>query len=251
MHVIHHYAPSRAIGVLPAVACGMALTARTPRGKKPFHAPTAVRLLRRAVGEFADAAMFALRDEHGHRSLFEQLVACILSIRTRDETSLPAALRLFARAKTPHAVAALTVSQIDSLIHDVTFHEGKARQIREVAQRADREHGGTLPCDYDTLVSFRGVGPKCANLTLGIACDRPVIGVDVHVHRVTNRWGYVAAKTPEKTMAALQEKLPKRYWVEINALLVPFGKHICTVRPHCSTCPLLEMCQQVGVTRHQ
>src|SRR3569832_1681509 len=103
--------------------------------KKPFHVPTAVRLLRRAVGAFADAAMFALRDEHGHRSLFEQLVACILSIRTLDETRLPAALRLLARARTPRAVAALTVAQIDRLIGDVAFHEAKARQIREIAQR--------------------------------------------------------------------------------------------------------------------
>lgn len=102
------------------------------------------------------------------------------------------------------------------------------------------------------MLSFRGVGPKCAALALGIACGLPLIGVDVHVHRVTNRWGYVATKTPEKTMAVLQEKLPQDYWVEINALLVPFGKHICTgVRPNCSTCPLREMCRQVGVTGHR
>jgi endonuclease-3 len=220
--------------------------------KKPFHAPTAVRLLRRAVGEFADAAMFALRDEHGHRSLFEQLVACILSIRTRDETSLPAALRLFARAKTPRAIAALSVAEIDRLIGDVTFHEGKARQIREIAERTDRDHGGTLPCDYDTLVGFRGVGPKCANLALGVACGETRIAVDVHVHRVTNRWGIVHEKTPERTGPALESVLPKRYWVEINRLLVPFGKHVCTGRlPRCSSCPLLSMCQQVGVTEHR
>ena len=114
------------------------------------------------------------------------------------------------------------------------------------------EYGGTLPCDEEVLLSFKGVGPKCANLVLGIACGQSSIGVDIHVHRVTNRWGYVAASTPVKTMRALQEKLPRRYWVEINALLVPFGKHICTgVRPKCSTCPLLDMCQQVGVTSHR
>jgi endonuclease III len=102
------------------------------------------------------------------------------------------------------------------------------------------------------LQAFHGVGPKCANLTLGIACGLPLIGVDIHVHRVTNRWGLVEAATPEKTMAALQERLPKAYWIEINALLVPFGKHICTgTRPHCSTCPLLAMCQQVGVTSYR
>jgi endonuclease-3 len=102
------------------------------------------------------------------------------------------------------------------------------------------------------LLSVHGVGPKCANLALGIACNLPLVGVDVHVHRVTNRWGYVDTATPEKTMAALQEKLPRAYWVEINALLVPFGKHVCTgAAPKCSTCPLLDMCRQVGVTTHR
>jgi endonuclease-3 len=92
------------------------------------------------------------------------------------------------------------------------------------------------------------VGPKCAHLAVGIACGEALVGVDVHVHRVTNRWGYVQTRTPEKTMVALQQKLPRPYWVEINALLVPFGKHVCTgVRPKCSTCPLLDMCEQVGV----
>ena len=227
--------------------------ASRPRSRKTaFHAGTAVRLLRKAIGEFADAAMFALRDEHGHRSLFEQLVACILSIRTRDEASVPAALHLLERASTPRAIAALSVAQIDSLIHDVAFHEGKARQIREIAQRTEGEHRGTLPCDYDTLVSFRGVGPKCANLALGVACGTARIAVDIHVHRVTNRWGIVSERTPERTGTALEAVLPKRYWVEINRLLVPFGKHVCTGRlPKCSTCVLLRMCKQVGVTSHR
>ena len=110
----------------------------------------------------------------------------------------------------------------------------------------------TLPCDQEALLALHGVGPKCANLALGIACNIPLIGVDIHVHRVVNRWGYVQAKTPEKTMESLMEKLPQSYWVEINALLVPFGKHVCTgTSPKCSTCPLLQMCQQVSVTRHR
>src|SRR6476660_2656953 len=188
----------------------------------------------------------------GHGSVFEVLVACVISIRTRDEVSLRTARALFAAAPTPAAVAALPEKRIDELIAACTFHGPKAKTIREIARRTATEFGGELPCDEDVLRSFRGVGPKCANLALGIACGAPVIGVDVHVHRVTNRWGYVAAATPEKTMAALQEKLPGDFWVEINALLVPFGKHVCTgTRPKCSTCPLLEMCQQVGVTSHR
>ncbi len=114
------------------------------------------------------------------------------------------------------------------------------------------EHGGHLPCDRDVLLSLAGVGPKCANLVLSIACGEPHISVDIHVHRVTNRWGYVQTSTPERTLAALEEKLPQRYWAEINPLLVPFGKHICTGRlPRCTICPVLEMCRQVGVTAHR
>src|SRR5262249_48637258 len=149
--------------------------------------------------------------------------------------------------RTPAAVAALTVEEIDRLISLCTFHEPKASTIHGIARRAVEEYGGELPCEESALLSFHGVGPKCAHLALGIACNQPCIGVDVHVHRVTNRWGYVQTKTPEKTMAALQEKLPRAYWVEINALLVPFGKHVCTgSAPKCSTCPLLDVCKQVG-----
>lgn len=195
--------------------------------------------------------MFALAEE-GHRSLFEQLVACILSIRTRDEVSLEAARRLFAVAREPEQVAGLGETALDRLIGDVAFHEPKARQIVEIAGRTLAEHGGRLPCVEAVLRGFRGVGPKCAHLALGIACGERLISVDIHVHRVTNRWGYISAPTPERTMAGLMKKLPRRYWVEINALLVPFGKHVCTGRlPRCSTCPVLAMCRQVGVGKHR
>jgi endonuclease-3 len=195
--------------------------------------------------------MFELA-ERGHRTLFEQIVGCIISIRTRDEVSLPTALALFEQARTPAAVAKLSVARIDTLIRASSFHETKARQIREIARRTVDEFGGTLPCDAEVLMSFHGVGPKCANLALGVACGTAAIGVDVHVHRVTNRWGVVSAPTPERTMTALEGVLPKRYWVEINRLLVPFGKHVCTgVRPKCSSCPVLEYCRQVGVTSHR
>jgi endonuclease-3 len=176
----------------------------------------------------------------------------MISIRTRDEVTTPTARRLFELARTPEQMAAHTTAEIDERIRPSSFHEAKARQIHHIACRVVAEFGGQMPCEPDELMSFHGVGPKCANLVLGIACARPFIGVDIHVHRVTNRWGYVHESTPEKTMRALEEKLPKRYWVEINSLLVPFGKHICTgVAPRCSTCPLLEMCQQVGVTSHR
>jgi endonuclease III len=195
--------------------------------------------------------MFALAEE-GHRSLFEQLVACILSIRTRDEVSLVAARRLFGAAPTPAAVAALRPAALDRLIGDTSFHTAKAYQILEIARRTEQEHGGRLPCEAELLRSFRGVGPKCAHLALGVACGERRISVDIHVHRVTNRWGYVSAPTPERTMAELERRLPSRHWVELNALLVPFGKHVCTGRlPRCSTCPVLDMCRQVGVQAHR
>jgi endonuclease III len=195
--------------------------------------------------------MFELA-ERGHRSLFEQLVGCIISIRTRDEVSLPVSLELLGKASTPAAIAKLSVDRIDTLIGASTFHRGKAETIRAIAQRTVGEFGGKLPCDVDVLTSFKGVGPKCANLALGIACGQSRIGVDIHVHRVTNRWGVVAARSPEQTMLALEKILPKRYWVEINRLLVPFGKHVCTGKlPKCSTCPVLEYCRQLGVTAHR
>ena len=190
--------------------------------------------------------------ERGFKSVFQQLVACIISIRTRDEVSLPVSIRLLALAPTPDKIAKLSVKQIDGLIQQSSFHEAKAAQIREIARRAMDEFGGELPCDFDVLTSFRGVGPKCANLTMGVACGAARISVDIHVHRVTNRWGYVATSSPEATMVALEKVLPKKYWVEINRLLVPFGKHICTGRlPKCSVCPVLEYCRQVGVTSHR
>jgi endonuclease-3 len=224
--------------------------ARVP-AKAPFDIEVVLARIRKEVQGYAKAALFELAKE-GLDSAFEILVACIISIRTRDEVTLPTARRLFQTARTPAAMAQLGSKEIDKLIHASTFHEPKARQIHAIARRVVEEFDGNLPCDPEVLLSFHGVGPKCANLVLGIACNQPFISVDIHVHRVTNRWGYVQAPTPEKTMAALQEKLPRRNWIEINRLLVPFGKHICTgVLPKCSTCPVLDMCQQVGVTRHR
>jgi endonuclease III len=215
--------------------------------KKAFEIDEAVKLLRKAVKPFPKAAMFELYDD-GYTTAFEQLVACIISIRTYDEVMVPTAKRLFEKARTPKAVASLSAAEIGALIKGTSFAGNKAKQIHDIAKRVEAEFGGEVPCDREVLLLFAGVGPKCANLVMGLACGEPFIGVDIHVHRVTNRWGYVAAPTPEKTMVALEAKLPKKYWIEINQLLVPFGKHVCTgQRPHCSTCPLLEMCAQVGV----
>lgn len=219
--------------------------------KEAFDIDRAISLLRKEVAELPKAALFELYDQ-GYTSLFEQLIACLISVRTYDEVTVPTSIRLFSKARTPEEMLLLTAEEIDTAIRDSTFHEGKAKQILMIAEQIVKEHAGELPCDFETLLSFKGVGPKCANLALGIACQQMRIGVDIHVHRVTNRWGYVDAKTPEKTMRVLEEKLPEQYRVEINRLLVPFGKHICKgVSPHCSQCPLLSMCKQAGVTQHR
>jgi len=227
----------------------MAVNTRT--AKRPFDIHTVLRRIRQEVKQFADAAMFDLAAQ-GYATPFHQLVACIISVRTMDEVSLPAALRLFKAAPTPEAVSLLGASKIAKLIYPASFYETKAQNIRDLARRVVAEYGGKLPCDFEVMTSFRGVGPKCANLTLGIACGATEISVDVHVHRVTNRWGFVRTPAPEATRRALEEKLPRKYWVEINRLLVPFGKHVCTGRlPKCSVCPVLEYCRQVGVTEHR
>jgi len=222
-----------------------------PATKRPFDIDETIRLIRAAVAPYPPAAMFDLADL-GYAAPFEQLIACIISIRTRDEESLPIARRLFERARTAADMAQLSVGEIDRLIAPSTFHERKAGQIQAIARQIVEQYGGELPCDEEVMLAFSGVGVKCAHLALGIGCGQPWISVDIHVHRVTNRWGYVAASTPEKTMVALESVLPRAYWVEINRLLVPFGKHICTGSlPHCSTCPVLDMCRQVGVEGHR
>ena len=133
----------------------------------------------------------------------------------------------------------------------IAYPDNAERTAHAVTVRTQREAVRTLQ-GIDVLTSFRGVGPKCANLTMGVTCGAERISVDIHVHRVTNRWGYISASSPEGTMRALEAKLPRKYWIEINRLLVPFGKHICTGQlPRCSTCPVLDYCRQVGVTSHR
>jgi endonuclease-3 len=219
-----------------------------PEPKVDFDLDTVMQRVAVAIAPFPKAALFELA-ERGFATPFEQLLACIISIRTRDEVTLQVAERLFQQAHIPQAIADLPVETLDDLIRPSTFHTAKAYQFKAIAQIILQEHGGRLPCSFDTLTGFKGVGPKCANLVLAIACGQPSISVDVHVHRITNRWGYLHTATPEQSLRVLEEKLPQRYWVEINRLLVPFGKHICTgKRPHCSTCPVRPMCAQKNVT---
>src|SRR6476469_5020532 len=209
----------------------------------------AMRIVTEAVRDMPKPSMFQLADE-GFSTPFEQLSACIISIRTLEETSLPVSRRLFAVARTPEQVAALPIAELEELITPATFPEPKAANIHAIAVRVRDEFGRALPCDGAVMQEFTGVGPKCANLALGIACGQPTIPVDIHVHRVLNRWGYVRTKTPEQTLKALEPKLPMEYRPSINRLLLPFGKYICTGgTPRCLSCPLIDICPKIGVTK--
>jgi endonuclease-3 len=211
----------------------------------------ALALAERAVSGYRKAALFELYED-GFTSPFEILCACIISIRTLDEVTVPVARALFACGRTPEAIARLSVKRLSAVLRGATFHTAKAQQIKDIAEHCRDAYDGTLPCDRDALLALRGVGPKCAGLVLGIACGQKHIGVDVHVHRVCNRWGFVHTTTPEKTMSVLERILPRAHWVRINAVLVPFGKHVCTGKlPHCSQCPVRPLCAQVGVTAHR
>lgn len=219
--------------------------------KKAFDIDAVIALIAEAVRPFPKAALFELY-ELGFQSLFEQLAACIISIRTLDETTVPVALRLFSVARTPAQLMRLDAGSIADLLFGASFPGQKAHTLLLIAARALQEPKGQLPPDFTILTDIKGVGPKCANLALGITGIVPAIGVDIHVHRITNRWGYVQTKTPEQTLGRLNQQLPQRHWVDINRVLVPFGKHICTGNlPRCSTCPVLEYCQQVGVSKHR
>ena len=218
--------------------------------KKPYDLADMLRRIEKAIKPFPKAAMFELR-ERGYTTIFEQLVSCIISIRTLDETTIPLTEKLLARARTPKEMLKLTPKEIEGLLVGSQYPGQKAYTILGIAQAAVEEYGGELPADFDKLTALKGVGPKCANLALGVTTGEAGISVDVHVHRVVNRWGMIQTKTPEKTMVALEDIVPKKKWVDINRLLMPFGKHICKMIPLCSTCPVLEYCRQVGVTKHR
>lgn len=219
--------------------------------KPDFELEKVLHRIEEAIRPFPKAAMFEL-SERGYTTLFEQLISCIISIRTLDETTIPVSLRLFEVARTPEAVLKISPAELTELLDGSTYPEQKTYTIRGIAQAAIDLYEGQLPADFAQLTALKGVGPKCANLALGVAAGQSAISVDIHVHRVVNRWGYVQENTPEKTLKALERKVPPALWTEINRLLMPFGKHICTgTLPHCSTCPVLTWCEQVGVTRHR
>ncbi|OLC12848.1 MAG: endonuclease III [Candidatus Rokubacteria bacterium 13_1_40CM_69_27] len=183
------------------------------------------------------------------RDPFRVLIACILSLRTQDTTTGPAAERLFALADTPEGMLRLTAARIERAIYPVGFYRTKARVIRAICRELLERFGGRVPDEIDELLTLKGVGRKTANLVVTMGYGKPGICVDTHVHRISNRLGYVKTPTPEKTEMALRAKLPRRYWIGYNDLLVSFGQNVCTpISPRCSLCPVRPLCRRVGVT---
>jgi endonuclease-3 len=183
---------------------------------------------------------------------FKVLIATLLSLRTRDDTTAVAAPRLFAVADTPQTMVTLSADEIAQLIYPVGFYRTKARDILAICQQLITQHAGQVPADMNQLLALPGVGRKTANLVLAIGFGIPAICVDIHVHRICNRWGYVDTTTPEETEQVLRQALPSAFWIPINGLLVTLGQQIChPTSPRCSQCPLRTVCAQRGVTRHR
>jgi len=180
---------------------------------------------------------------------FKILVATILSARTRDEATAAACRRLFKRVDKPEDLEAIPLPELEKIIHPVGFYRNKAKYLRQLPAALREKFESRIPDEVDQLVRLPGVGRKTANLVVVIAFNKPAICVDTHVHRIMNIWGYVQTKTPLETEMALRQKLPVKYWLRINSVLVAFGQGTCKpVRPHCDRCVLLDICPQIGVT---
>ena len=179
---------------------------------------------------------------------FKVLVATILSARTKDETTAQAVARLFSRINSPDDLECLSEEEIDKLIYPVGFHRAKAKHLKELPAVLKDLFQGRVPSEIDDLLQLPGVGRKTANLVRAVAFKLPAICVDVHVHRICNRWGYIKTQTPFESEMALRAKLPEAYWLKINSYVVAFGQNLCTPRkPHCPSCPIAEFCQRVGL----
>lgn len=174
------------------------------------------------------------------------LIACILSLRTNDRTTYPATLRMLELAKTPKEMKNVKVEDLAKAIYPVGFYENKAKQIIELSRQIDEELDGKVPDTIEDLIKFNGVGRKTANLVLSQGFNKPAICVDVHVHRIFNRLGYVCTKNPEETEFALREKLPQQYWIDINTLMVTHGQNVCKpTKPKCAECPIADYCAKI------
>jgi endonuclease III len=223
----------------------------SPRGAGPFTARAAgaaLKILRRESGQWNAPILNLIAAEQDDP--FKTLIGCILSLRTKDQTTAIAAARLFAMADNPHRMLALEADALEKAIYPVGFYRTKARAIRAICRDLIEKFDSRVPDKIDALLELGGVGRKTANLVVTQAYRKPGICVDTHVHRISNRWGLVRTRNPDETEAALRKVLPRRYWIEYNGLLVAFGQSICQpMSPFCSQCPLVRRCPRIGVTR--
>lgn len=183
---------------------------------------------------------------------YQVLISCILSLRTKDKTTIEASQRLFAVAGSPGSMVKLPVLRIERLIYHVGFFRTKARVIREINRRLIKDFNSKVPDDPEAILSLKGVGRKTANLVLGLGFNIPAICVDTHVHRISNRLGWVRTKKPESTEEALKKIVPRNLWIDLNTILVTFGQNICVpVSPFCSKCSVSVLCKRIGVVKHR
>lgn len=215
--------------------------------RAPFPIAKALRILERTAASWDVTALDRVADTS--RDPYQVLMACLLSLRTKDEVTDPAAERLFTLAHVPAAMARLQPAAVERAIFPVGFYRVKARSVIEISRRIAEDHGGKVPATMEGLLALPGVGRKTANLVLTLGFRKPGICVDTHVHRICNRWGYVHTRTPAETETALRTQLPARFWIPINGWLVAFGRAICQpVSPKCSQCPVERLCPKIGVT---
>jgi len=208
--------------------------------------PKVIKILKQVNASFTIPAVTQISNKS--RSPFMVLISCILSLRTKDNTTAQASERLFRLAKTPETMRRLSNRTIEKAIYPVGFYRNKAKVIKNISTELIEKYHSKVPDTIDDLLAFKGVGRKTANLVVTMGYGKPGICVDTHVHRIINRWGYVNTKTPEETEFALREKLPKRYWIIINNLLVTFGQNICKpISPLCTQCRIHIYCNKVGV----
>jgi endonuclease-3 len=203
-----------------------------------------VRILRKEIRQWPVPAI-----GHFVETPFTVLISCILSLRTQDKTTNVASERLFAAANTPKKMLTLPVDVIQKAIYPVAFYRVKAKTIHAICEQLLDRFGGEVPADLDRLLELPGVGRKTANIVVTLGFNKAGIAVDTHVHRISNRLGYVKTKSPDETEMALRKKLPRPYWIIYNDLLVAYGQNLCKpISPFCSKCRIAVYCRRVGVT---
>lgn len=211
--------------------------------------PEIIERLREVTKGMVEPMSISIVQNYG-RDPFLVLVSCLLSSRTKDTITLPASTRLFALALTPQKMLTLSIHEVEKAIYPVGFYRQKAVHIKKLCSLLVSHYNGLVPADFTALTLLPGVGPKTANLVVGVGFGIPALCVDVHVHRICNRLGLVVTKTPQETEKALKVIVPSEYWIEWNRLLVMWGQNVCTpLSPHCSRCVLQDVCPRKGVIK--